>query len=110
VADFSLKAHDLLPSITATLVDADQAPVNVSSSTVSFIMAQATNRIVAVNADAVIVDGPNGIVRYDWDPADTAAVGEFVAEWQVTFPGGKKQTFPSAGYNTVSIVADLDNA
>jgi hypothetical protein len=110
VADFTIKAHDRLPAISATLVDADQAPFPIpDGATVLFVMANATSRIVKVNAAAVVVDANVGKVRYQWAIGDTATPGDYVAEWQVT-AGGLAQTFPSAGYNTVTIVADLDNA
>jgi hypothetical protein len=109
--DFVIKAHDQLPAIAATLVDADLVPVDISDATVLFIMANATSRVVKLTSEATVVDGVAGRVEYQWnDTTDTATPGEYVAEWQVTFGDGKKQTFPSNSYNTVSIVADLDNA
>lgn len=109
-SDFTIKAHDRLPAIAATLVDADSAPVDISDGTVTFIMADANTRMVKVASDATVVNGSQGAVQYEWTGADTATPGEYVAEWQVTFSDGKQQTFPSTGYNTVTIVADLDNA
>ena len=108
--DLTIKAHDRLPSIAATLVDAAGAPVDITGSTVTFIMATATSGTIKVNAAAVIVSGTGGQVRYDWLAADTSTPGSYNAEWQVTFGSGKKQTFPSDGYNTVTVFADLDGA
>jgi BppU N-terminal domain len=110
VPDFTIKAHDRLPAIAATLVDAEQVPVNLTGATITFIMADATSRIVKTASAAVLVNPEQGQVRYDWASIDTATAGDYVAEWQVTYAGGKQQTFPSNSYNTVTIVADLDNA
>jgi hypothetical protein len=109
-SDFTIKRWDRLPSIAATLTDALGAPVDISSSTVKFIMSPTPGGgTPIISASAVIVNGA-GQVRYDWLTADTDVSGSYVAEWEVTFPNGKKQTFPSASYNTVLIFDDLDNA
>lgn len=105
--DMTLKQHDRLPSIAATLVDGNDAPVDITGCVVWFVMA--LSGTVKVNTIATIVSGPAGTVRYDWAAGDTDTVGTFNAEWEVIFPNGKAQTFPSDGYNTVAIIADLDN-
>lgn len=109
-ADFTLKAHDRLPSIQATLLTAG-ASVDLTTATgVKFIMSTAPGGTPKVAAAAVIVDAVNGIVRYDWAATDTDTPGTFQAEWQVTWPGPKEQSFPTATYHTIAIVADLDGA
>lgn len=108
-ADFTLKAHDRKPSIQATLTTGGAA-VNLTGSTVKFIMAPTAGGTPVVNAAAVIVDAVNGVVRYDWLATDTAMAGSFQAEWQVTDSGGKEQTFPTLTYHTIAILADLDGA
>src|SRR4051812_42228077 len=102
-ADWSLKAHDTLPSIQATL-SADLT----TATGVNFIMRPVAGGPVKVNAAAVIVTPATGIVRYDWIPADTDTAGSYQAEWQVTWAGGKRQTFPTLTYHTVDVLADLD--
>jgi hypothetical protein len=64
-----------------------------------------------VNAAAVVVDAPTGVVRYDWAgrrhrhcPAATSRSGRSPG------PGKLKQTFPTLTYHTVDVLADLDNA
>lgn len=107
MADYAIKQHDQLPSIQATFASAG-FPVDLSGAAgVTFIMRPSSGP-VKVNAPAVIVDAGNGIVRYDWLAADTDTAGSFMAEWQVTWTGGKQQTFPTLTYHTVDILADLD--
>ena len=111
MADFSIKRFDRLPSIAATLTDALGSPVDLTSSTVKFIMASAPGGgTPTLNTAATIVSAAAGTVRYDWAAGSTVTAGDFVAEWEVTFASAKKQTFPSVGYNTITISPDLDNA
>jgi hypothetical protein len=109
-ADFSIKAHDRLPPISAALLT-NSVPVDLTTATsVNFIMRLASGGTPKVNAAAVIVDAVNGIVRYDWLAVDTDTPASYQAEWQVTWPGPKKQTFPTTSYHTIDVLADLDGA
>lgn len=107
-ADFSIKAHDVLPTIVAALT-VDGVPVNLAGATVRFIM-KPTGGTVKVNAPATLVNAAGGIVRYDWAPGDTDTPGSYQAEWEITWPGPKKQTVPTTSYHTIDVLADLDNA
>jgi hypothetical protein len=104
-ADFTIKANDRLPSIQATL-SADLT----TATSVKFIMKTIAGGTIKVNTTATIVTPASGVVRYDWLAIDTATPGSYQAEWEVTWTGGKKQTFPTLTYHTVDILADLDGA
>jgi hypothetical protein len=104
-ADFTIKANDRLPSIQATL-SADLT----TATGVNFIMKSVQGNTIKVNAAATIVTPASGVVRYDWIAADTATPGSYQAEWQVTWTGGKKQTFPTLTYHSIDVLADLDGA
>lgn len=113
MADFSIKAFDRLPSIRAQLMtELDELPVDLTAaSSVEFIMVSAVGSAPKVNAVAVIESPPTaGIVRYDWTAADTNLPGNYLAEFEVTWVGGKKQSFPTGSYLTISVLADLDGA
>lgn len=113
-ADFHLKAHDLLPSIQASLTNGGAA-VDLTGATVKFIMRAADANFspsagtAKINTAAVLVPpATSGVVRYDWVTGDTDSPGNYVAEWQVTFTGSKTETFPTLTYHTIAIMADLD--
>lgn len=116
-ADFTLKANDLLPSLQGVTASKG-APVDLSGATsVRFIMRAADSAFAPVagapkvNATAVAVaPATSGVLRYDWAVGDTATPGNYVGEFQVTFPGTKPQTFPTTSYITIQILADLDGA
>ena len=103
--DFAIKAFDRLPSIQATL-SADLT----TATSVDFIMRPKAGGTAKINAAAVVVDAAEGVVRYDWAALDTDTPGEYQAEWEVTWSGGKQQTFPTTTYHTIDVLADLDGA
>lgn len=109
-SDFSLKSHDRLPSIQATL-SVGGLPVDLTLAvSLKFIMTNATTNAIVVNHAATMVAPlTSGVVRYDWQAADTTVPGNYLGEWEVTWATGK-QTFPTLTYHTIQILADLDNA
>lgn len=109
MADFTIKAHDRRPSIQATLSSGGSAVDLSSALSAKFIMANGSGTVV-VNTAATIASPSQGVVRYDWGATDTATPGNYTAEWEVTWATGIKQTYPTASYHTIAILADLDNA
>lgn len=88
---------DTAPSITATihLEDDPTTIVDLSGTNVSgvrFQMRKADDRRLTVDATATVVSGPAGTVRYDWGPNDLAVPGTYLAQWEVTYVGGRIQT------------------
>lgn len=97
---FYIKRHDTSPSVEAVLTGKD-GPVNLTGATVYFYMSN------IISAQATIADATAGVVRYDWQTGDTTKLGYHLAEWEVIYSDGKKETFPNDGYSTVKISADL---
>lgn len=102
-----IKQNDLLPVHRATLLDANNQPINLSGATLKFHMKGRNSTQVKVDAAAVIVDAVAGKVEYRWAPGDTSQIGAFDAEYQITYPGAKPLTVPNDGYMTVQIVAEI---
>lgn len=104
---FYIKQNDTSPTMLATLQDADGNGVNVTGGTVRFHMRPIGSTTVTVDQPAVIVTAIEGIVRYDWQAADTATVGAYQAEFEVTYAGASIETFPNDGYIRVEILDDI---
>ena len=93
-----IKQNDTKPSVRATLYTVSGDPpqpvvVNLSGSTVRFIMRQRGQSVAKVDASATIVGAATGQVQYDWIAADTDTCGEYLVEFEVTDSGGDIQTF-----------------
>lgn len=112
MADFEMKRGDQSPTIRYQLQDDQGDPVDVTGfSDVRFLMRPRTGSTLTVDADTnsgvTVTDAANGIVQYEWDAADTDTAGSFQAEWEVTFSGGDKETFPNTDYIDIYIESDL---
>jgi hypothetical protein len=57
-----------------------------------------------VNADQI---NNKGYVSYSWGGSDLTTEGVFLAEWEVTFLSGKKETFPNNGYDVVRVTKEI---
>ena len=102
MATFTIKRGDTIPLRYALL----PASVNLAGASVVFNM-----RGVLDRAPARIVTASPPVVEYIWQPGDTARPGLRPAEFEVTYPDGIVETFPTdtapEGRLLVHIVGDL---
>lgn len=98
---FYIKRGDSAPPIRSQLRDALGAVVNLTNTSVKLVIES------VLDADATVTDALEGRVEYQWQPGNTATVGTYKAEWQVTFIDGSIETFPNRGYLSVEIGQDL---
>lgn len=89
-----LVSGDTAPTIYATLHDEDDATqlTDLTGATVHFQMRRLNDRRLMIHAPADIVTAASGEVMYELGSNDLAIPGDYVIEWQVVFPDGKKQT------------------
>lgn len=96
--DYVIKQGDQLPDLEATLVDADEAAVDVSGATIVFRAVKVDDESVKFSGAGSLGATPSsGEVSYAWDAADTAEPGVFNCEWEITI-GGKTRTIPEQAY------------
>lgn len=107
---FYIKQLDLRPALQVKLLDGT-SPVDLLNATeVLFLMRNRRAGLKASGPMAILdqsIPDQLGLVTYSWQPEDTDAPGEYNAEFQVTWPAGKTQTFPAHGYVTIVVEKDL---
>lgn len=105
---FHIKQHDTKPSIKATLKDGDGTVINLTDATVRFHMRKIGATSTTVDAAATVVSpATGGVVQYDWSAADTATIGTYHAEFEVTYGDNSIETFPNNGFISVVVTDDL---
>lgn len=106
MAEITLKRGDRNPSLEATLQQATGAPIPLHGVTqVKFLMKD--ENTLKIDSPVTIIDAARGLVKYDWAAEDTDTVGNYQAEFEITFSDGKKMTVPNNGYIVVVILEDL---
>jgi hypothetical protein len=91
----------------ATVKDANVDAVDITEASVRFHMRPIGSTTVTVDQPANIVTALEGIVRYDWQAADTATIGSYQAEFEITYADASIETFPNDGYIRVNITGDI---
>lgn len=105
---FYIKQNDTRPTMSATLIDANGSSVDLTGATVSLKMRKSgETSAVSLAGTASVVTADKGKVQYVWAAADTATVGSYEGEFEVTFSGGAIQTFPNDRYIDIEIVDDI---
>lgn len=103
---FYLKRGDTSPSLLYALAPAS---TDLTGASVRFSMKSLDADAIKVNraAAVIVTETVTPTVRYDWLAADTDEAGTFLAEFEVTYPGGAVETFPNSGFITVRILGDI---
>jgi hypothetical protein len=104
---FYIKQNDTSPKMLATLQNANGDAIDLTGASVRFHMRAVGSTSTVVDAAATIVTAASGIVRYSWTSANTATVGSYQAEFQVTYADATIETFPNDSYISVEIVDDI---
>jgi hypothetical protein len=104
MATVTLKKNDTKVNIKATLSN-ESGPVNLTGCTVRFLMSK--RKFIKTDREAIIKDAINGSVWFVFEQEDTSEVGTFQAEFEVTFPDNRIETFPNNGYILIDIQSDL---
>ena len=104
---FFVKQNDTSPKLAATLKDENGQIVHVTGASVKFHMAKLSNSSVITDASATVTNGSAGKVEYAWSASDTASIGTFRGEFEVTFPTGLVETYPNSEYISIQITDDI---
>jgi hypothetical protein len=99
-----IKQNDTRDALKATLSNENGA-VDLTGCSVRFIMAK--RKRIKVDRPPVIEDAINGIVWFVFEQGDTDEANTFQAEFEVTFPDNRIETYPNNDYLTIEIKSDL---
>lgn len=106
--DTWVKQNDVRPTLDYQLRDGNGAVVDLTGASVKFMMYLPGAASPKVNAAGTIIGAAtNGQVRYTWTGTDTDTIGDYIAEFQVTFSGGFVETFPNWEHLKVRILDDI---
>jgi hypothetical protein len=104
-ADIVTKSGDRLPVFAATVLDADNNPVDCTgASGVRFKMRPLRGTDLLIDAAGSFTNITQGGVEYV--PTGTAPAGGYTGEFTVTFPEGK-ETFPNSVYISIAVLPSL---
>lgn len=107
-ADFTIKQNDVLPVLDDSLTYTDGSEVNLTGATLAFVMRSLTAPApVTLTGEAEVTNETEGLVSYTFSAADTSTAGEYMGLWVVTFAGGEVQSFPTTGYVSIAVEANL---
>lgn len=96
---FYIRQYDLLPELSATILDNGSA-VDLSGCTVDLILMDQGTR---TTLSATIVNAILGTVKYTWQAGDTDNAIEYEAYWLITYPDTRTASFPNFEEFLVSI-------
>ena len=107
------KQGDQYGYITEQLLDENLDPVDLTAiQSVTFEMQTPGSGLPTVSdsANCEVLGNPlDGIVRYQWQPGDLDAHGQYFFEWRILFSTDRVQTFPSNGYNFIAVLRKLND-
>lgn len=107
---WSIKQNDREPAFSAQLLENGSPMKNLAGASVKFLMkAESAPKAdpPKVSAAATITDEELAMVQYDWATDDTDTVGLYRAEFEITYPNGRKRTVPTVDYLFVRVVAEV---
>lgn len=104
---FYIKQNDTSPAIQSVLESDDGTEIiDLTGCQVEFKMKH-SQRSTEISGACTIVDEDGGLVRYNWQTGDTAVVGWYRAEFEVTYSDGKIEKFPNDGAIWIHVDGEL---
>ena len=106
MADFYMRAGDLLPEIQGTIKYSDGTAVNLTSASAIKFHYKKQGGGSHQTRTAAVVNAAAGQVKYTWVTSDTDTVGTYDYYWEAVFAAGRL-TAPNSGTLELQILADL---
>jgi len=108
MADYNIKVGDTLPTITATLRNADGTAISLANASgVRFHMRRKGAKELLVGAACTILDAANGRIEYTWQEGDFDSQGTYEGEFQITYTSGDIATVPNDRHFSIQITEEI---
>jgi len=104
---FTIKQNDTSPALQATLKDYAGTVINLVGATVRFHMKDLSGSVI-VDAAMTVTNASGGVVRYNWQAANTVTAGTYSAEFEVTYSDLSVETFPNTDNIAIVITPELN--
>lgn len=86
--DFRVDVDATLPQVEIQVLDGEDPEADFTGATVTFTMTDTDGNIKISAAAALVTDGPNAKVGYDFQAADVDVLDEYYGQFKITMPGG----------------------
>lgn len=106
--NFIIKRNDVGYQLNYQLTNDDGSFPDLTGASVQFNVGD--NVSLIISNPAIIVTPSSADVSYTFTNKDTLVSGNYIAEFQVTFPNGNILTYPRSGYIVVNIQANVDTS
>lgn len=107
MATHEIKRNDTRPYWPVTLRFEDGSSPDLTGGSVRFIAKYRENKVVKIDTAASITGAAAGEVEWRPTASETDTAGRFLCEWEATLADGTIQTFPTRGYDRLTIIGDL---
>lgn len=101
---FTIKRGDTATSLRYALLP---ATVDLTGANVVFVWHKKGDNARSSRNALIITATGTPTVQHDWQTGDTATIGEYEGEFEVTYENGKKETFPNKGFIAIQIGQDI---
>jgi hypothetical protein len=95
------KVGDTVPSLRATVIDCDGAPVDLSTATAVSVRVYRTDYTLFFSRVAALL--PGAVLDAPLFPGDFTAPGTYLVDWLVTFGAGQIKRYPSDDYDLIAV-------
>jgi hypothetical protein len=107
VMDNAIKKGDIGTPLNVVL-QGRNGPIDLSTASMAKLFMRSRSGINKINGEPMtFVNRTEGHLRYDFKSVDVDTSGPFLIEIRVTWPGGRFETFPNDGQNTLLISENL---
>lgn len=104
--DFTIKQGDTHTVMKCTLYNPSGSLVDLTSASAQLIISDRNVRLLAKTA--TIQNATSGVIWVSFGDTDLQNISGWVnGEIQVTFPDGKKETYPNNSYLKINVVKNL---